>query len=108
MIEQSKLYDLPEVERQEVLSARDHNLRIAGDENKFQPLERFKKMAFPNQPELRRLFEFETQEGRIWYITRIMPGEEQFVAKSTNQGTHVMVWNKNVLVRIPVENEGKT
>ena len=33
-----------------------------------------------------------------------MPGEEQLVVRSTNQGTHVMVWGKNVLVRIPEEN----
>ena len=104
MVEQPNFYDLPEAERQEVLSSREHNLRIAGEENKFQSFERFKKMAFPNQPDLRRLFEFETQEGRIWYIQKIMPGEEQFVVRSTNQGTHVMVWGKNVLVRIPQEN----
>ena len=68
MVEQPNFYDLPEEERQEVLSRREYNLRIAGEENKFQSFERFKKMAFPNQPDLRRLFEYETQEGRIWYI----------------------------------------
>ena len=104
MVEQPNFYSLPEAERQLVLFSREHNLRVAGDENNFQSLERFKKMAFPNQPDLRRLFEFETQEGRIWYIQKIMPGEEQFVVRSINKGTHVMVWNKSVLVRLPEEN----
>ena len=102
MVEQPNFYSLPEAERQLVLSSREHNLRVAGDENNFQSLERFKKMAFPNQPDLRRLFEFETQEGRIWYIQRIYLGEEQFVMRSTNKGTHVMIWNKSVMVRLPI------
>ena len=104
MVEQPNFYSLPEAERQSILIAREFNLRIAGDENKFQSFERFTKLAFPNQPSLRRLFEFETQEGRIWYVQKILPGGEQFVMRSINQGTHVVVWNKSVMVRLPEEN----
>lgn len=102
MVEQPDFFSLPEEERQLVLSLREHNLRVAGEDNNFQAFSRFKKAAFPDKPELRKLFEFETTNGRIWYIQKIMPGEEQFVMKTVNKGTHVDVWTDNVVVRLAI------
>ena len=101
----SYIETLNEEEQKTVREYRDHNLRVAGDDNPFQEFKNFDPYPTPDgrnsdHPHpLRNLFEWEAENGMVWHITNIL-NNEQFVMKSTNMGPHVMVWNSRVKVRL--------
>jgi len=102
------LHSLNESEKALVLSYREFNLRLAGEENEFRAFWHFKKVATgDNSPlkELRPLFSWETPNGMIWHIVRILPGERQFVMKTENLDKHVAIWNRNVVCKLPEDDE---
>jgi len=99
-------HTVSENEKQLILSMVDYNKRVAGDENPYQAFWHFKLRATPydmhtqEDDPFRNMFEFQTPNGRIWHIQRILT-DNQYVMRTNNQGLHVMVWGRNVLVKLP-------
>ena len=94
-------------EQRLVREFRDHNLKIAGEENPFQHFGNFDPYPTPSSRHpikphpLREFFEWESKRypDRIYHITTIMTNE-QFIVESNNKGTHNDVWNTNTKVRL--------